>query len=132
MQLIEEVFDGHDTFYITSDNFRTREMDSEKYLLDYIGTNPVLMATAFVKTLNIFRKEKPDIIVSTGSQIAIPSFIIAKLFRIETIFIESWSRIESPSRTGKIVYPLADEFLVQWPQLLEEYGSKAKYEGAVI
>ena len=70
--------------------------------------------------------------MSTGSEIAIPAFYIAKLMGIQTIFIESWSRAATRSGTGKIVYPVSDIFLVQWPDLLLLYGSKAKYVGAVI
>jgi beta-1,4-N-acetylglucosaminyltransferase len=90
------------------------------------------MARAFVSTFGILLRERPKLIVSTGSEIAIPAFYLAKLFRIKTIFIESWARVIEPSGTGRLVYPVADVFLVQWECLLPKYGKKAKYEGAVI
>jgi beta-1,4-N-acetylglucosaminyltransferase len=90
------------------------------------------MTRAFLSTFRILAKEKPKLIVSTGSEIAIPAFYLAKLFRIKTIFIESWTRFIEPSGTGKMVYPVADIFLVQWERLLDKYGRKAKYEGAII
>lgn len=127
-----EAFQDHDTFFITYDNFRTRNLNYKKYLIKNIETNPLKMLKSFFQIFRILLKEKPDIIISTGSEIAIPAFIIGKILRIKTVFIESWCRVKTRSGTGKIVYPLSDEFLVQWPELLKLYGKKARYEGAVI
>ena len=70
--------------------------------------------------------------VSLGAEIALPFFYLGKLFRIKTIFIESWCRLTDLSKTGRLLYPVTDLFLVQWPQLLSVCGRKARYEGAVI
>jgi beta-1,4-N-acetylglucosaminyltransferase len=126
-----EAFEGHETFFITYDSPRTRQL-KRRYLMRNIGTNPLLMAWAFLLTCRILLKEKPKLIVSTGSEIAIPAFYLAKLFRAKTIFIESWTRVEQPTGTGKLVYPFSDAFFVQWEGLLGKYGKKAKYEGAII
>jgi len=132
MLYLMEAFEEHDVFFITYDSLRTRSLEYKKYLLKNIGTNPIKMLISFFKMVKIFLKEKPKIVISTGSEIAIPAFYVAKLLRIKTIFIESWCRVKSPSGTGKIVYHVSDLFLVQWPQLLNRYGKKAKYVGAVI
>jgi len=131
MLQLMEAFEGHKAFFITYDSPRTRALE-HKYLLRNIGTNPLVMAQAFLSMLRILLKEKPKLIVSTGSEIAIPAFYLAKILRIKTIFIESWTRVERPTGTGKIVYPVSDLFLVQWESLLKKYGSKAKYEGAIL
>jgi beta-1,4-N-acetylglucosaminyltransferase len=131
MLQLMEAFEGHKVFFITYDSPRTRVLE-HKYLIKNIGTNPLVMAQAFLSTFMILFREKPKLIVSTGSEIAIPAFYLAKLLRIKTIFIESWTRFIEPSGTGKMVYPVADVFLVQWERLLDKYGRKAKYEGAII
>jgi len=130
-----EAFEGHEVFFITYDNFRTRNLENAyllENLLENFHNNPFKLIRDIFRLFVIFAKEKPDVVVSTGSEIAIPAFIIAKLFGIKTIFIESWCRVKTKSGTGKIVYYLSDLFLVQWPQLLELYGKKAKYVGAVV
>ena len=130
LQLLE-AFEGHDTFFITYDSDRTRRLE-DKYLLRNIGTNPLLMARAFVSVFWILIKEKPNLVISTGAEIAIPAVYLARLLRIKTIFIESWTRVERPTGTGKIVYPVSNVFLVQWERLLAKYGGKARYEGAIV
>ena len=132
LQAISEAFEGHETFYITYENFRTREITKRKYLMESIDTDPWMMTKAFVRIGTIMLKERPDVVVSTGSEIAIPAFVWARLLRAETIFIESWCRVSTRSKTGRIVYPLSDLFLVQWPELIDKYGDKAKHEGAVL
>lgn len=126
-----EAFEEHETFFITYDSVRTREL-GHKYLLRNIGKNPLLMAYALFTIFIILCKEKPKLIISTGAEIAIPAFYLAKLFRIKTIFIESWTRVIQPTGTGRIVYPVSDVFLVQWERLLTKYGKKARYEGAIL
>jgi len=129
---ILEAFKNHDVFFITYNDFRTRDLNYKKYLLENIGTSPLKMLKALVQIGKILYTEKPKILVSTGSEIAIPSIFLAKIFGIHTIFIESWCRVDTKSGTGKIVYYFSDLFLVQWPQLKEVYGRRAFFKGAVI
>ncbi|MBY6839010.1 polysaccharide biosynthesis protein [Clostridium botulinum] len=83
-----------------------------------------------IKTLNIFLKEKPDLIISTGALATIPMCITAKLFRKKLIFIESFAKVNSPTLTGKLLYKFADEFYVQWEEMLKVYPN-AIYKGGI-
>lgn len=67
----------------------------------------------------------------------IPICAAVLLFRVlgihsdsKIIFCESFARVQHLSLTGKILYYLADEFVVQWPQLQHKYPL-AKYLGVV-
>jgi UDP-N-acetylglucosamine:LPS N-acetylglucosamine transferase len=124
-------FQGQDIFFITYEGLRSSELN-KKYTIKNIGKNPVRFLISIPTVFNILRHEKPDLIISTGSEIAIPVFYIAKLLGIKTIFIESLCRVEEPSLSGKIVYPVSDVFLVQWKQLLSKFGEKAQYWGNVL
>ena len=81
----------------------------------------------------IFRKEHPDILFSTGSEIAVPAFFLGKIFfRTKLIFLETVTRPQTPSFTARAVYPITDLFLVQWETLLRKFGPKAQYKGGVL
>lgn len=67
-------------------------------------------------------------IVSTGPGIAILPFFVFKHFGIKTIFLETFCRFETKSITGRIMYRVADRFLVQNIELLRLYP-KAEYCG---
>lgn len=84
------------------------------------------------KSLYIFFKEKPDVIISTGVLAAIPMILIGHIFKKKVIYIESFAKINSPTMTGKLVYKknLADQFYVQWETMLEFYPN-AIYKGGI-
>lgn len=86
----------------------------------------------FAELFKILLKERPDVIISTGSVIAIPAFLIGKIIGAKLIFLESAAQVLTPSRTGKIVYWFANMFFVQWKSLLKSYGKKARYVGGLI
>jgi len=81
--------------------------------------------------IKIIRKEKPDAIMSTGAGIAVPFLLIGKLFGKKTLYLESITRNEELSLSGRLVYPFVDKLLVQWPQLAEKY-KKTEFEGRII
>ncbi|HRQ42056.1 MAG TPA: PssD/Cps14F family polysaccharide biosynthesis glycosyltransferase [Chloroflexota bacterium] len=133
MQILE-AFDGHELVFATYHSSREAEVAAlgRAYFTENIGASVRLMFLALFWALRILHREKPDLIVSLGAEIALPFMYWGKLLRIKTVFIESWCRVEDLSKTGRLVYPVADVFWVQWPQLLAACGRKAEYKGAVI
>lgn len=134
LRMLGEGLDDQDLVYVTYESERTRNLNvnSNVHTIKHIGTDPIAMLIAFCWMLGRFRKDRPDLVISTGSEIAIPAFVAGKIVGASTIFIESWCRVTTRSTTGRIVYPIVDHFFVQWPQLLNEYGEKAEFRGAVI
>jgi UDP-N-acetylglucosamine:LPS N-acetylglucosamine transferase len=129
-----EAFKDQDLFFATYHSQRVKELKQQHrvYALSNIGNSPLRLLASLPVAWRVLRREKPDVLVSTGSEIAIPFFLVAKVLRIRTIFVESFCRVRTASKTGKLVYPLADVFMVQWPQLLAVYGPKARYEGGLL
>ena len=78
----------------------------------------------------IFLKEKPDVIITTGVLAIIPMCLMAKVFGKKLIYIESFAKVTSATETGKLLYKFADQFYVQWKQMLEIYP-KAIYMGGI-
>ncbi len=132
---ILDAFEGHDVFFITYRGARSNSLVN-KYLFDdpgmgYFGV--IVRLLSYVPALlKILRRERPALVVSTGGEIAIPAFYIAKLFGSRTIFIETWTRVYHPTLTGRAVYPITNVFLVQWKELLGRYGKKAAYVGGIV
>lgn len=82
--------------------------------------------------IKIFYKERPTHLISSGAGIAVPFFIIGKLFfKTKLIFIEPYDFIAYPSLTGKILYNLVDLFLVQH-KVQKKWFKKAKYWGSLL
>ena len=69
----------------------------------------------------VLRKEKPDLIISSGAAVAVPFFYLGKLFGAKLIYIEVFDRIDKPTMTGKMVYPIVDKFIVEWEEMKKVY-----------
>jgi UDP-N-acetylglucosamine:LPS N-acetylglucosamine transferase len=129
-----EAFAGCEVFFVTHFSARDAEVRAlaPAYFCPNIGQRPLVFLHTLVWSLRILLREQPQVIFSTGSEIALPFFFWGKVLGIHTIFLESWCRVYAPSRTGRLAYPLVDEFWVQWPQLLAACGPKARYYGGVL
>ena len=134
MQLIG-AYKGYDYFFVTFKSDALTGLRNAYFLQPKyrrLGVKLTIFLNIF-PILVILIKERPNVIISTGGgEIAVPFCYIGKLLGMKIIYIESLSRIIYPSKGGKLVYPVADLFLVQWQSLLEKYGKKAKYWGKVI
>ena len=62
------------------------------------------------------RRGRPDLVVSSGAGVAVPFFILARLYRIPTVYVEVFDRIDSRTLTGRLCRPFTTKFLVQWPE----------------
>ena len=80
----------------------------------------------------IILKVKPCCMLSTGGIISIPFAIFSKLFGIKIIYFECGTKLKTKSGTGKIMYYLANHFIVQSPDLLSVYGKKAQFVGRLL
>lgn len=131
---VMDAFEGADIFFATYSGSREDELReiAPTYVTTYSGVDLLSAARYFFWALRVLLRERPTAIVSNGAEIAIPFFYLGKLLRIKLIYIEGWFSVNELSKTGKMVYPVADAFFVQWPQLLEKCGKKARYEGAVL
>jgi glycosyltransferase involved in cell wall biosynthesis len=81
--------------------------------------------------LRIVRRHNLQAIVTTGAGVAVPFVLLGRLFGVNVVYIESMARITSPSLTGRLVYPFADTFIVQWPAL-QRYFKRALLFGTVF
>ncbi|QHS23515.1 polysaccharide biosynthesis protein [Virgibacillus sp. MSP4-1] len=83
-----------------------------------------------LKSFFIFLRKRPNVVITTGVHTAVPMCYIAKLFRKKVVYIESFAKSKTPSLSGKLVYPIADLFIVQWETMKDVYPD-AIYGGAI-
>ena len=72
------------------------------------------------------RSRQPSVIISTGAGLAVPFFVMGRILRIPTVYIEVLDRIDSRTLTGRLCRPLSSLFLVQWEE------QRMLYRGAVL
>jgi len=135
MQRLMPAFEGKEYFFVTYKSEYSQHLERAyfiEYKVGYLRERITWLKTIFI-ALRILLKERPDVLISTGGgEIAIPFCYVGKLLGAKVIFIETLARVTTRSAAGKLIYPLADLFLVQWETLLKKYGKKAQYWGNVI
>ena len=94
-------------------------------------TFPIKFIMLFAQSLKIMLEEKPDCIISTGALATFPICVLGKLMGKKVIYIESFARVDEPSLTGKLMYHVADLFIVQWKEMMEFYPN-AVYGGGIF
>lgn len=85
----------------------------------------------FKQCRQVMKKVRPKVVVSTGSNVAVPLFFVGKLMGCKLIFIETRAHVYSKSMTGKLVGGISDEIIVQWPEMLKVYKN-AEYYGTLV
>jgi len=133
MQL-NELFEKYPGILITESKNAASVFEAV-YTVDQVNRKSARYLFQFIKSFfsiwKIMKKERPTHIVSFGAMCTVPVCIIGKLMKIKVVHVESFTRIKDISLTGKILYPLADLFIVQWRQLVHKYP-KAVYGGKLL
>lgn len=81
--------------------------------------------------VRVLRTERPNIIMSTGAGLAIPYFVLGRLFGATLVYIEVYDRFDSATVTGRICERLAHIFALQWPEQQLHY-KRGKYIGPLL
>ncbi len=124
LYMLKPFWETKDRFWVTFDKADARSMlkDEQMYTC-YHPTNRSVFAL-FVNlgvAWKLLRKERPDLIISTGAAVAVPFFYLGKLFGAKLVYVEIFDRIDDGTLTGRLVYPIADKFIVQWEEQKKVY-----------
>lgn len=122
-----------DKYFVTfwADSLKQFIRKHKVYCISHPRRNPFRLLKNCVDALLLLLKEKPDLIVSTGADVAVSTCILGKLMRIKMVYIESGGYVTTPSISGRLVYPFANLFIVQWEPALKNFP-KAVYGGPLF
>jgi UDP-N-acetylglucosamine:LPS N-acetylglucosamine transferase len=69
----------------------------------------------------LLRRYRPDVVISDGAGVSFPFFLVARFLNIATVYLEVFDRIDVPTLSGRLCYPLSDLFLLQWEEQKNVY-----------
>lgn len=152
MMALHDLFGEYDSVLVT-DNYRaSKEMPELKEVrrIEFVGgfadarkshagsKHNDSRITFFLGYLKLFgecrrviRDVRPKVLVSTGSNIAVPLFYMGKLMGTKLVFIETRARVYTKSLTGKLISGISDKVIVQWKEMLNMYKN-AEYYGTLV
>ena len=124
LYMLKPFWKDKNRFWVTFDKEDARsKLKNEKMYSCYYPTNRSIKALIknTILAIKVLKKEKPDLIISSGAAVAVPFFYIGKLMGAQLIYIEVFDRYDKPTMTGKMVYPIVDKFIVQWEEEKKVY-----------
>ena len=135
LYMLKPFWENKERFWVTFDKEDAKSLlKGEKMYPCYFPTNrniKNLIKNTFL-AYKVLKKEKPDLIISSGAAVAVPFFYVGKfLFGAKVVYIEVFDRIDKPTMSGKLVHPIADLFIVEWEEMKNVY-SKAINLGSIF
>ena len=98
---------------------------------DFMLTYPFKLLYNCFKSIIIYLRVHPDYIITTGAHTAGPMCCLGKIFGSKIIYIETFANMSTKTITGKLLYPIADKFIVQWESMKDLYPD-ATYGGWIF
>lgn len=135
LMMLYPLMKKNNSFIITEKaKYDVNTINIKTYYLRQTNRNELMLIINLLinllKSIYIYYKEKPDIVICTGVLSMIPICLIAKINRKKLIYIESFAKVNSPTLSGKLLYKFADVFYVQWESMIDIYP-KARFIGYI-
>lgn len=131
LKRLQLLIDKYEGFYVTE---KTQFEANAKYFMKQTDLKDKLMIFKMLwnalYTLIIWIKERPDFVITTGTMVAYPFYLLAILFHKKFIFIETFGRANMPTVAGKKMEKHSDLFIVQW-ESQKKFYKKAIYGGCL-
>lgn len=131
VRALRPAYEHYEHFYILNDKvLLPPDMEGKTYFI-WHSERDWLFVMNMWEAWRILRKLRPNLILSAGAGPVVPFALVGKMFRIPTLFVETFTRVVQPSLTGRMMYHLADRFFYQW-RSLERFFPKGIYGGPLI
>lgn len=141
MRVVREIGPGFDYHYLHIDEERKvretapfpgtfHEVKRPRHRDDGILAASVKVLRHFTTIAGVVNRVRPDAVIGCGPSLSVLAMWAGKFAGAKIIFIETAARIRTTSLSAKLVYPIADLFLVQWPELLRKLP-RSEYHGRI-
>jgi beta-1,4-N-acetylglucosaminyltransferase len=134
MLALEPVWSAYSHMWVTFDKSDARSLlADERVVYAYSPTNRNVknLLRNLVLAWRTLRRVRPRVLLTTGAGVAVPFAWIGRMLGVRIVYVESFTRIEGPSLTGRLVAPIAHRAYVQWPEM-EGALRNARYAGNVF
>lgn len=132
LKKLQPLIDKYNGFYVTEKTQIINE--NAKYFMKQTDLKDRWMLFKMlynsVYALFIWLKERPDFIITTGTMIAYPFYLLSILFHKKFIFIETFGRANMPTEAGKRMEKHTHLFIVQW-ESQKKFYKNAIYGGCL-
>jgi UDP-N-acetylglucosamine:LPS N-acetylglucosamine transferase len=129
---LRPAFEGCDVVFATAkEGYRSDAGDAEfRVIVDANRSNKIRLLRSLWSVFTLLKRERPDVVVSTGAAPGYFAIKIGRMLGMKTIWVDSIANAEELSMSGAKAGECADLWLTQWPHLAREGGPS--YLGNVL
>lgn len=136
---LREVWEDETRLWVTFDKGDARALlRGERVVYAFGPTNRTFGAIAALNTVRnlvlawrVTRRERPAVVLTTGAGVAVPFAWVGRLYGARVVYVESFTRIDGPSLSCRLIAPVAARIYGQWPEFVEAVP-RARYLGNVF
>lgn len=120
---LKEIVSNHNCIWVTTGG-------NADYQIPNTSRKSILRLFSTIhKLYEIFKKENPQIVISTGAAPGFFAIMLAKIMGIQTIWVDSLACVKFISLSGRLALPFTDFFYTQW---IENAKGRIMYCGSII
>ena len=129
---LRPAFDDLDVAYCSVQKDYAEQVQGRRFyaIRDVSRRNPLSSMMVFFQLLLVFVRERPDLLVTTGSAPALIAILISRFFRVKSLWIDSVANCEQLSTSGRNAARFASKCVSQWPEVARDNG--LDYWGSVL
>ena len=136
---LREAYGDERRVWVTFDKSDARSLlRGEDVVYAFGPTNRSFGLTAARNTLRnialawrVVGRTKPAVVLTTGAGVAVPFAWVARMRGARVVYVESFTRIEGPSLSCRLIRPVAARVYGQWPEFAQAVP-RARYLGNVF
>jgi UDP-N-acetylglucosamine:LPS N-acetylglucosamine transferase len=131
---LRSAWEGFARAWVTDDRSDARSLlAGERVFYAHWPTtrNVVTLCRNLVLAWKVVGGLRPAVVLTTGAATAVPFAWVGRLRGARVVYVESVTRIDSPSLSCRLIAPVADRVYVQWPELSRTVR-RSRYVGTVL
>ena len=131
LRRLQPAFADCEVTYVSTDPGHATEVAPARLytVSDASRTSKVALLRSALRIARILRRERPDVVISTGAAPGYLAIRLAWLVGARTVWVDSLANVEELSLSGRLASGRADLCLTQWPHLAE---GPVHYHGSVL
>jgi UDP-N-acetylglucosamine transferase subunit ALG13 len=127
----QDAFEGCRLVWVTQEARRAEQLRSagaEVHVLGEWDRARLISASARAiwRSLRLVARQRPRVVVTSGSGIVVPFCVMARLTGARVVFVETAARVRDASSSGRVLSRIAQDVIAQWDDM------QAVYPGAII
>jgi beta-1,4-N-acetylglucosaminyltransferase len=131
---LRAAWQDYSRLWITDDKSDARSLlHAERVEFAYGPPNrhPVNVLRNVLMAWRVIRRHRPQVVLTTGAGTAVPFAVIARMHGAQVVYVESITRMTSPSVSCRLLAPFADRVYVQW-ESLSPAVPRSQYAGTIL